>query len=481
MLELTKADVFPAAVPLPTLPPVMPLPMEAMPPCIQAYIQDAAYRIGCPPDFLAVAAITALATAVGRKRMIRGKKHDNWKVVPCIWGMVIGRPSSMKSPAIKAALIPLDELEIRLGESHRQEMRLYNLEKRLQKMQESGQERSAKQALKEKGIDAARSILSAADDPLDAPPTRTRLVVNDSTIEKLQELLVSNPNGLLLLRDELGGLIARLESEEFAEQRSFLLLAHSGQTRFVVDRIQRGTIDVEAACVSLLGGVQPARVARLVKGAVSGQSDDGLLQRFQLTVWPDDQGAWAWRDSEPCEVAKKAYESIFIGMYELEHLDEPLSLSECSYEIFKNWNIAMRGEVDSGDIEPALAAHILKAPEAVLSLALIFQLCADVQSLVVEEEAMRMAIVWAGYLRSHAQRLYHSQSISAAAGAQRLIKGRKALPELFSPRDIYRRNWANLGREEVFSALEMLVDYGHLHEISESTNGRPRKTYQWTS
>ncbi len=40
--------------------------------------------------------------------------------------------------------------------------------------------------------------------------------------------------------------------------------------------------------MSLLGGIQPAKLRAHMADAISGgPGDDGLLQRFQLMIWPD--------------------------------------------------------------------------------------------------------------------------------------------------------------------------------------------------
>lgn len=480
MLSLSKIDIFPVATPLPDLPGVKALPQDETPAVLMNFVSDTADRISCPSDFVAIAAITALSAIIGRKRTIKGKLFDNWIVTPNLWGMLIGPPSSMKSPALKAALSPLDDIEVQLAASYSDAIRDFELEDRLQKMQAANQDRSVKNALKAKGMDAARAMLADYQCENKEAPVRQRLVVNDSTIEKMQELIAENQNGLLVVRDELGGFISKLESEDFAEHRSFLLVAHHGQSRFVIDRIGRGTIVLPHVCVSILGGVQPARVDRLVRGAMSGNSDDGLLQRFQLTVWPDKQREWKWKDREACADAKNEYASLFNALYEMEHSDEPIQLSESAYKIFKMWHVTMRHYVDSENVAPAMAAHLLKSAEAVLSLALIFQLCTDVNSQLISASAMSMAVAWADYLKSHAQRLYHSKNMSEISAAQRIIKSREDLPSAFTPRDVYRKNWAGIDRECVLSAILLLLDFGHLHEVVEQTAGRPSKLYQWT-
>src|SRR5690554_5736927 len=103
--------ITPKPQPLPDLPPVMPLPFEALPPRIRDFVADTAERMQCPPDFVAVSALCALSALVGNKIRVRPKANDNWEIVPNLWGAIIGRPSAMKSPSMKAALEPLHALE----------------------------------------------------------------------------------------------------------------------------------------------------------------------------------------------------------------------------------------------------------------------------------------------------------------------------------------------------------------------------------
>ena len=56
--------------------------------------------------------------------------------------------------------------------------------------------------------------------------------------------------------------------------RAFWLTAYDGGPHSI-DRIKRGEIFVKNLSVSLLGGIQPARLAEL-----QGLTSDGLLQRF---------------------------------------------------------------------------------------------------------------------------------------------------------------------------------------------------------
>ena len=55
--------------------------------------------------------MVAYASVVGRKVAIRPKRRDDWTVVPNLWGTIIGRPGTLKSPALQEALRPLSLLE----------------------------------------------------------------------------------------------------------------------------------------------------------------------------------------------------------------------------------------------------------------------------------------------------------------------------------------------------------------------------------
>jgi Protein of unknown function (DUF3987) len=54
-----------------------------------------------------------------------------------------------------------------------------------------------------------------------------------------------------------------------------------------------------AACLSVLGGLQPGPLERYLREVFGGRGDDGLLQRFQLAGWPDGAGPWRNVDRWP--------------------------------------------------------------------------------------------------------------------------------------------------------------------------------------
>ena len=139
------------------------------------------------------------------------------------------------------------------------------------------------------------------------PVPRASLLTNDTTVEKLGELLAANPNGLLVFRDELTGWLRQLDKDGQEGARSFTSKAWGGKGSYVFDRIGRSTLHIDSACVSILGGIQPGPLIDYVSAANGqGRGADGLLQRFQLIVWPDDPGTWRnvdrWPEKGPATV-----------------------------------------------------------------------------------------------------------------------------------------------------------------------------------
>jgi putative DNA primase/helicase len=114
-----------------------------------------------------------------------------------------------------------------------------------------------------------------------------------------RELLNHNPNRLLLFRDELSGFLHTMERPGHENDRAFYCEAWNGTGAYTYDRIGRGTLHIRAACVSVLGGIQPGPLERYLREVFGGHGDDGLLQRFQLAVWPDVVGRWRNVDRWP--------------------------------------------------------------------------------------------------------------------------------------------------------------------------------------
>jgi len=460
---------------------VMPWRGELLPAVLQEYVRDVAERTQCPPDFVGVALVVAVSAVVGRKFTIHPKQHDDWTVVPNQWGVIIGRPSAMKTPALKQALRPLGALETRERNQHSMALEEYRTNSELLDIErKAAKSKATKLVGSGDKLGAREELTKVSSDVL--PPVQRRYTVNDSTVEKLGELLNENPNGLLLVRDELGGWLATIQSEDGSVARAFYLECFDGNGSFTYDRIGRGTLFIESCCLSLIGGIQPSRIASLVNAAISGEVDDGLIQRLQLAVYPDDIREWRLVDRWPNQAAAEHVKQVIDYLDQLP--SEPrttLRFSPEAQEMFNAWYTRHMQQSRSEEFHPALQSHYLKMPQTIAGLALLFELVEGGQRAVGAESTSR-AINWAIYLMSHALRLYGAAINAPLLGARLILERQQKLPEPFTAREVRQKDWMGLGSQDaVNNALAVLAEHDLIigYEVAGEKGGRPSTRYIW--
>jgi len=466
--------------------PVQPFSETLLPEAFRPWIMDIAERMQCPPDFPAIGAVICLAAVVGRKIGIRPKRHDDWLVVPNLWGAVIGRPGIMKTPSLEEAMLPLKRLNVEAIEDHRRAESDWETAKVVRQAQAEVLKSSLRRKLKDKNdiTDIAEELTTLSGDG--ERPRPRRLIVNDTTVEKLQEILQANPNGTLVFRDELVGWLRTLDREGHENDRAFYLEAWNGTGGYVCDRIGRGTIYVEAVCLSILGGIQPGPLREYVfEASRNGAGADGLLQRFQLLVWPDDPADWRNVDRWPDFKAKN---HVFDLFWKLDGLD-PLSIgaqqerekgipflrfTEEAQEAFNAWReILEKEKLRSGEPE-MIEASLSKYRSLIPSLALLFHL-ADVGAGPVGLDSLLRAFDWADYLETHMRRVYSGIGNPALSGAHALLQKIREgkVVDGMPLRDIYRKEWSGLDHKSLPEALQILDEYGlaRMETVPPSENG----------
>lgn len=485
---------WPEPTPLPEpMPRVRPLNYDLLPDGLREWIEDISERTQCPPDFPAVGAMVGLASLVGRKIRIRPKRRDDWTVVPNLWGAVVGRPGVMKTPALNAVMTPLRRIEIKAGEEHKSALREHEAAKLVAEIEKKNGLSRIKEAIKNGG-DARAVALGVINDTEDAetPPARRRCVTNDSTVEKLGEILADNPNGVLVFRDELTGWLRSLDRDGQEPSRAFYLESWNGDGRYTWDRIGRGTIDIEAAITSVLGGIQPGPLSDYVRSAASdGKGADGLLQRFQLIVWPDISRNWKnidrWPDTEIKNRAHEIYDRLDALApddwgCDCKHGDDIafLRFAVDAQERFDEWREQLEMRLRADTEHPAFEAHLSKYRSLIPSLALLCHLV-EVASGPVGLDALDRAIRWGEYLESHARRLYGSAinaDIESAHALANRIKGGE-LADGFTLREVYQHHWSGLAtRDDARRAADVLIDHDILRDESDSTGGRPKTLHR---
>ena len=483
--DITSGAPWADPEPLPDgLPPVPAFDEHLLPDSMRAWLLDISERLQCPPEYAAAAALVAMGAVVGRKCAVRPKAKDAWTVLCNIWGGVVAPPAGMKSPAINAALAPLyrlvaDAAAVYARESQNREARLAL--------------REAKQnAIRKKMAQAIKDGASTAEleDEFTAAASETevqerRYILNDATTEKTGEVLIANQNGLLAFRDELSGWLATMDRQGHEGDRAFFLESWDGDHGFTVDRIGRGTLHIPALCLSVFGGIQPGRLAPYLSGALrGGQADDGLVQRFQVLVYPDPPRTWRNVDRWPDSAARNRAFLVFkhldvltpsLAGATMEEGELPyLRFDGAAQDLFNGWLTDLMTRLRAGEEHPTVEGHLSKFRKLMPALALLFHLADGGQGPVTLASAQRAA-AWSDLLEFHARRVYACVTAEKLRAARALLGKLKTgkLTSPFTARTIYRASWAGLDdRETVEEALTTLADHGWVRPVTRETATR---------
>jgi len=462
------------------LPPVPPFPLKLMPKMIADYVRDVSERMTCPLDFPAIAAIVALATAIGSRIYCKPYANGTWLVPAGAWGMVVSAPSAIKSPPLSEMLRPLYAMDKLAADQYTKAMVQHDIDKAIY-------DNAVKTAVK-----AGTNIVAVA-----APvaPQMTRYVVNDSTYEMLVAIAKANPQGFLVWRDELIGWFHSLSKENQKESRGLYLTGWSGTEGYATDRIGRGHVRADCVNVSLLGTIQPNVVRQVVHDAVAGGAgDDGLIARFQFAVYPDPVRHYKKVDRHPDYAAMQHYEGLIKQFVNLDPvaMGASFTIDGAAYLVFDDdaqviyddWNQAHEDRIRSEDSDehPAMLAHLGKYRSLFPKLALILHLAAGHTGPIGKNAALR-AQFWIVYLEAHARRVYHTATNRAKQCAVALANKIKAgqLRDGFTRSDVLVKEWASLRTaEEVSTALTVLRDMNWLRVTEDRrTGGRPAEHYHF--
>lgn len=468
------------------------LPVKAMIPALipepfRDWLADVAHRMQTPADFPVISTIVIASSVIGAGCGIRPKQLDGWEVIPNLWGACVGRPSvCLKSPSMKEALGLLDRLQHVFGEIFDREKKeadfdgmvsgaiVKDLKARLDK-------EAKKNTMDAKELDMLRAEYMETSEKAEQQPTRRIFKTNETTIQSMTLLQSQNPRGVLVFRDELTGLLVKWDREDGADERAYFLEGWNGNGTYTDVKIARGVTEAKSICIGLLGGIQPDKLKGYLNQAQKG-GNDGLIQRLQLAVWPDEPKNWQLIDTAPNRAHKhaaflilqKLAEMDFIeyGATQGEHDDRPyFRFDGAGQAVFNTWLTRLQTEIIPSEENPLMVEHFGKFRSLMPSLALIFHLidiaAGKAERGPVSERAALLAVGWCGYLESHARRIYATAASPEQEAAVKLAEKIKAksLPNPFTTRDIERKGWHGLGTSgAIKEACRILQDEGWLME-----------------
>tara|TARA_R110002126_G_scaffold86474_19_gene208809 strand:- start:748 stop:2916 length:2169 start_codon:yes stop_codon:yes gene_type:complete len=425
-----------------------PFPLHLLPRSIQDYVRAVAESRCVDVGVVAAAALAAVGSAIGLTRLYRDSLAD-WTEPPIFWLALVGTSGSRKSPVLEAIFAPCRERQVQLKRAFDAELSDHKAE-----------------------MAQGRNAGTSKDGP--EPPIMRKLYSTDSTTEALAEVLEQNPRGVTLLVDELSGLFGSMGrySGRADADRSFYLTAFNAGT-IQRDRRTSRQIVVERGGVSVVGGIQPAILARLFnKDAV----DSGLASRFLLVQVPQKLKQY---QAGPTARVKAQYASLINQMYDLEmatavgsdgqscvqpvelHPDE--NALKVVREFVADWSEEIIGE------DGRCRSTMIKLEGYALRFALLFRCLREAESACdptdpISEEDMRAGIEVARWFGDQARAVFESLD---HAGSEVAIDRLACFAEVIHTKfdgAVTRREWHKRNnrrsREDSDAELDLLVTAG---------------------
>jgi hypothetical protein len=384
-----------------------PFPVDALPEPIRGFVDAGARAIGCDPSYLALPLLTAIAAAIGNTRRLELKR--GWSAPPILWGAIVGESGTAKTPAFRLAMRPVRERQSRA-------FKVFEL----------------RQQEYEAALQAWENTKKSERGEKPQPPSCERFIVSDTTVEALAPILLDNPRGLLLARDELAGWIGsfdRYAAKGKAGADSANWLSMFSAESIIVDRktgIPR-TIHVPQAAVCVSGGIQPAILQRSL-GLEHRES--GLAARLLLTCPPRRPKRWTEADIDPSAEAELV--RLFDWLYELQPATgdggEPRPrLVRLNDDARAAWIAYYNTHaIEQADLTGDMAAAWSKLEEYAARLALVVHFIRWAAGDVADETRLDLAsmntgIILANWFKHEARRVYAMLDESDAERDQRRL------------------------------------------------------------
>ncbi len=281
-----------------------PLPVEALPPVLAAYVAEVAASSQIPPDMAAMLGLSVISAAAGRRCLVQiGRTHSEPLNLFCA---VVMEPGSRKS-AIMDMTAPLREHEAVLVQ---QEGPMIAAAKEARAVEEKRTAHLREQAAKEKDGQKRAEMLTdlqglAAN--YTEVPAVPRLLADNITTETVATLMSENEGALALLSPEGGlfGILAGRYSGKGEPDLDVFLKGHAGD-EIRVDRKSRPPDFVRRPALTVGLLVQPDVIASLADSpSFRGR---GLLGRFLYSLPESLAGTRMYQDRPVDKVIKAQYD-----------------------------------------------------------------------------------------------------------------------------------------------------------------------------
>lgn len=243
LIPVTLAEPPPTSSTIPTTD----FPVDVFPLSVRNFISELNNSMNYPMEVTSIAIMFAIATLNGNKIKLRVK--DTWVAPTIFWFVSVGDPGTMKSHPISTVIKPIGKLDIESKRIHDEEIARYQQE-----------------LLDTKGKKFIRK------------PKFKQILINDITLEAVQDVHAFNKRGLGYYKDELAGFVKAMNQYRKGADEEFWLESFNNANH-MVNRKTADTILVENTHINIIGTIQPTVLDKITIDS----RDNGFTDRFLYT------------------------------------------------------------------------------------------------------------------------------------------------------------------------------------------------------
>ena len=293
-------------------------PFHALPRNAQIIVEDIAEnkRVSQDMVFMHLLALASACTGSDIKVCPNKEIHSSWQEPCTLWGMIVADSGESKTPTMKLIFRPLEIAQAEAEQKYNEEYAIY--EESMRKWTDA----------EEHGDDEVPPI----------EPSKVQYYIDDTTMESIHAILMTNKKGLLWRKDEIRGLLKNLNKYNKGDSLDVLLSLYSGFPWTVNRSSKKGrgsqaSDTVLDAQISIYGGIQPGVLEKFFS-----QDDifSGLVQRF-LFCFLDKTQKKTLKTTKIPQSTFDLIDTLTVDMLRSSSIKRTVYLTDDAFELFNDF------------------------------------------------------------------------------------------------------------------------------------------------
>lgn len=461
-------------------------PVDALPKVLKDYVASVAESTQTSIDMAAAGVLAVISACMRNLYKVEGK--SDWWEPTNIYVLIVAEPSERKTAVISLLKKPIDEF---VGEYNKEHKVEFEMSKAVKQRLENTKNRLIS-ATKKKGApdtpaedfnDKLQEVIEQLVNFKEQKPMR--IYVDDTTPEKLVEILSENNNAISIISSE-GGIFDVLSGTYSSKVNiDVFLKAYSGE-RITVDRIMRDSVIIDDACLTILLTVQPVVISDFMSNKKFRHR--GLTARFLYTNPKSQVGE---RSFYSLPIDPNLYEHYKNVIYNIlsENRSSTPNLIKLTDEaksvltVFYDWvEERLAGEFSVyGDWIGKLVGNTLRLAGILARASIIKKDVGEAflesdRPVEIDKHIMENAVEIGKYFFLHAVSSYSAMGVHSEfkSALKALEKIRSNKEEKITRRGLMRIcRWIS-GAEEAQSILDTLEDCGYVRIVTVENADRAR-------